>query len=118
MKKNKFSEAKFRKFHPGGHIGKQLITCKEIMYSGKNNLPIVGKKNTIEETIKVITKKSLGVAVVTKGNKKVIGYVSDGDIRRCKFSKNIRIKTRYKVLQFNLKKSVDLYWQKSVRSAV
>lgn len=88
MKKNKFSEAKFRKFHPGGHIGKQLITCKEIMYTGKNKLPIVSKKNTIGETINVITKKSLGVAVVIKGDKKVIGYVSDGDIRRCKFSKN------------------------------
>ena len=40
------------------------------------------------QKIQVITKKSLGVAVVIKGDKKVIGYVSDGDIRRCKFSKN------------------------------
>ena len=87
MKKNKFSTAKFRKFHSGGQIGKQLITCKEIMHKGKK-LPVVNIKKTIGETIKIITKGSLGVAVVTKPGKKVVGFCSDGDIRRSKFSKN------------------------------
>ena len=87
MQKSKFSTAKFRKFHSGGQIGKQLIACKEIMYSGKK-LPIVSTKKTIGETIKIITKGSLGVAVITKSGKRVVGFCSDGDIRRSKFSKS------------------------------
>lgn len=86
MTKSKFSAAKFKKFHTGGQIGKQLITCKEIMFTGKK-LPIVNAKKSIGESIKIITKGSLGVAVVTK-NSKVHGIVTDGDIRRSKFRKN------------------------------
>ena len=94
MKKNKFSTAKYRKFHSGGQIGKQLITCKEIMFKGKK-LPIVNAKKTIEETIKVITKGSLGADVITKPGKRVVGFCSDGDIRRSKFSKNELISKIY-----------------------
>jgi len=85
MQKSKFSAAKFRKFHGAGQIGKQLITCKEIMYTKK--LPVVNENKNIGEVIKVITKGGLGVAVITKANKKVIGYVTDGNIRKSKFSK-------------------------------
>jgi len=94
MQKNKFSAAKFRKFHSGGQIGKKLVTCKEIMHKGKK-LPIVNVKKTIGETIKVITKGSLGVAIVTKPGNKVVGFCSDGDIRRSKFSKKDPISKIY-----------------------
>jgi len=86
MKKSKFSAAKFKRFHSGGQIGKQLITCKDIMYTGKK-LPIVNVKKTIGESIKIITKGSLGVAIVTKNNR-VYAIVTDGDVRRSKFPKN------------------------------
>ena len=85
MQKSKFSAAKFRKFHAAGQIGKQLITCKEIMSTKK--LPIVNMNKNIGEVIKVITKGLLGVAVITKPGLKVVGYVTDGNIRRSKFSK-------------------------------
>ncbi len=85
MEKNKFSAAKFRKFHSGGQIGKQLITCKEIMHIGKN-LPLVSKTKTIKETISVMNKGSLGLAVIIGPGKKVLGFCSDGDIRKSKFS--------------------------------
>lgn len=89
MQKSNFSAAKFKKFHTGGAIGKKLITCKEIMYTG-NKLPIVNGKKSIEDTVKIITKKSLGVAIVVNKKKQVIGIFSDGDYRRKarKFSKN------------------------------
>ena len=48
-------------------------------------LPIVSTKKTIGETIKIITKGSLGVAVITKAGYKVAGYVTDGQIRKSKF---------------------------------
>lgn len=92
MQKSNFSAAKFKKFHGSGEIGKKLITCKEIMYTG-NKLPIVNMKKTIEETVKVITKKSLGIAVIVNKKKQVMGIFSDGDYRRKagKFSKNDEI---------------------------
>mgnify|MGYP001165082694 CR=1 FL=1 len=96
MKKSKFSAAKFKRFHSGGQIGKQLITCKEIMFKGKK-LPTVSANKTIEESIKIITKGSLGVAVITKNNL-VQGIVTDGDVRRSKFPKN------YSVLKICTKK--------------
>ena len=86
MIKSKFSASKFKKFHSGGHIGKQLIACKEIMFTGKK-LPLVSSKKSIGESIKIITKGKLGVAVIIKNNK-VYGIITDGDIRRSKFSKN------------------------------
>ena len=86
MQKSKFSAEKFRRFHSGGQIGKKLITCKEIMRTKK--LPIVNMKKTIGQSIKVITKGSLGVVVVVKKNSMVYAVVTDGDVRRSKFSKD------------------------------
>ena len=87
MQKTNFSVTKFKKFHSGGQIGKKLITCKDIMYAGKK-LPTVSTKKSIGETIKIITKGSLGVAVIVKKNKSVYAVCTDGDVRRSKFSKS------------------------------
>tara|TARA_Y100001960_G_C13990694_1_gene502079 strand:- start:5 stop:370 length:366 start_codon:yes stop_codon:yes gene_type:complete len=66
------------------------------MFKGKK-LPTVSANKTIEESIKIITKGSLGVAVITKNNL-VQGIVTDGDVRRSKFPKN------YSVLKICTKK--------------
>ena len=98
MQKSKFTETQFRKFHSGGSIGKKLLTCGHIMQTKK--LPIVSTKKTIGETIKIITKGSLGVAVITKAGYKVAGYVTDGQIRKSKFSK------RESIMKISTKKPI------------
>ena len=98
MHKKKFSKEKFRLFHPGGSIGQVLTMVKDIMVVGKK-MPVININSNISEAIKVITKKKLGIVVVTQNNT-IKGIISDGDARRGiqKYSKNEKI---YKFMKKN-----------------
>tara|TARA_B100000579_G_scaffold437316_1_gene466155 strand:+ start:2108 stop:3088 length:981 start_codon:yes stop_codon:yes gene_type:complete len=80
MSKIKFSKDRFKIFHPGGNIGKTLLLVKDIMLKGKK-LPTISINRSIEDAIKVINLKKLGIVVVTKNNY-VKGFLTDGDCRR------------------------------------
>lgn len=80
MHKKKFSKERFKVFHPGGNIGRSLMSVKDIMITGKK-LPTVNFKKKISEAIKIINKKNLGLVVITKNNF-IKGILTDGDARR------------------------------------
>tara|TARA_B100001996_G_scaffold374272_1_gene352691 strand:+ start:1130 stop:2107 length:978 start_codon:yes stop_codon:yes gene_type:complete len=80
MNKMKFSKDKFKIFHAGGNIGKNLLLVKDIMITGKK-LPTINIKKTINEAVKTIEKKKLGLVVVLN-NGYVTGLITDGDCRR------------------------------------
>jgi len=92
MYKMKFSKEKFKIFHSGGNIGQNLLLVKDIMLTGKK-LPIINSNKTINEAIKIINTKKLGIVIVTKSGGYVKGIISDGDIRRTikSFNKNDKI---------------------------
>ena len=92
--RKKFNKRNFGAFHPSGSLGKNLSTVEEIMITGKN-LPIVEEKTPIKNTVLTISSKRLGCAIVVK-NKKVTGFVSDGDMSRGikKFSNIFQKKTK------------------------
>jgi len=92
MNKIKFSKDRFKIFHAGGNIGKNLLLVKDIMITG-NKLPTVNIKRTINEAVKIINKKKLGLVVVLN-NGYVSGLVTDGDCRRAikDLKKNNKIK--------------------------
>ena len=92
MNKIKFSKDKFRTFHPGGNIGQTLLQVKDIMITGKK-LPIINLNKTLNEAIKVINAKNLGLVVVIEKNL-VKGILTDGDARRIlrNYKKNDKIK--------------------------
>lgn len=70
----------FAQFHPGGSLGKKLLsTVKNYMVT--DNLPVVHSENKVSDTIIQISKTKQGIAVVVDGEK-VIGVVTDGDVRR------------------------------------
>ena len=75
-----FSSEDFAKFHPGGALGKRLyLRVSDIV--GTNLKPSVPIDASVKEVIVEISKKMLGVtAVIDDG--KVVGIVTDGDIRR------------------------------------
>ena len=80
MNKMKFSKDKFKIFHAGGNIGKNLLLVKDIMITGKK-LPTININKTINDAVKIINKKKLGLVVVLdKGY--VEGIITDGDCRR------------------------------------
>lgn len=80
-----FRPEDFAQFHPGGSLGKRLLTrVKDAMVS--TNLPIVTLDQKISETIIEISKTKQGIAVALD-NGKIAGVVTDGDVRRAMQSK-------------------------------
>ena len=80
MHKKKFSKEKFKIFHPGGNIGGSLLLAKDIMVTG-NKLPLINYKKKLNDALKIINQKKLGIVVILK-NKNIAGLVTDGDLRR------------------------------------
>ena len=80
MYKRKFSEEKFKIFHPGGNIGSSLLLAKDIMVTG-NKLPLINFNRKLNDALKIINQKKLGIVVILK-NKNIVGLVTDGDLRR------------------------------------
>jgi len=75
-----FNASDFAKYHPGGSLGKQLY-LKVSDLSKLNEIPMVNPEDTIRKTILEITSKRLGAAAVIE-NEKLLGIVTDGDLRR------------------------------------
>ena len=75
-----FSSTDFAKYHPGGALGKKLYLRVEDI-SSTNEKPAVNGDASIKEVIVEITAKMLGVTAVVDNNK-IIGIITDGDLRR------------------------------------
>ncbi|WP_261375134.1 SIS domain-containing protein [Maribacter sp. MAR_2009_72] len=75
-----FTSTDFAKYHPGGSLGKRLY-LRVVDLVEKNQVPQVQKNAEVKEVIVEISKKMLGVTAVLDGEK-VVGIVTDGDIRR------------------------------------
>jgi len=80
MKLRNFKEENFAKFHPGGSLGRRLLTTVGDVMK-KKNLPIISSQATIKEVIQTISEGKLGLVVIIDNNK-IIGIITDGDIRR------------------------------------
>lgn len=85
MKLRDFKEENFAKFHPGGSLGRRLLTTVGDVMK-KHELPITNSNATIKEVIQRITEGKLGLVVVTDENR-INGVITDGDIRRTMESK-------------------------------
>ncbi|EDP4620746.1 KpsF/GutQ family sugar-phosphate isomerase, partial [Campylobacter jejuni] len=80
MKVRNFKPDDFALFHPGGSLGRKLLTkVKDLMVS--SNLPIVHPDTEFNDLVDVMTSGKLGLCVVLE-NEKLIGIITDGDLRR------------------------------------
>ncbi len=80
MEVRHFEPRDFAQFHPGGELGKRLLTTAEdVMIS--HDLPVIDKEMNLGDAIILVSKGKLGLGVSTE-NDKVIGLITDGDIRR------------------------------------
>ena len=81
MELKQFSVSQFAQFHPGGNLGKKLtLTIQNL--ADTNSKPAVRKETKIKEVIIDISKNRMGATVITDENNKVLGIITDGDIRR------------------------------------
>ena len=76
-----FKSDDFAKSHPGGKLGKRLITTVEDLMSKNKDLPVVSRSMTLSDTLIEISSKGLGVALVVE-KKRLVGIFTDGDLRR------------------------------------
>ena len=81
MKKRDFKKEDFASFHPGGSLGKKLFVKLDDLLR-KENLPIVSRETKLKDAIIVMSQGRLGSVIIEDENKKVIGVLSDGDLRR------------------------------------
>ena len=82
MNKKDFKPEDFAKSHPGGTLGKRLLlSAKDVMVLGEE-MPIVNHNELSKDVIKTISEKGIGVTFVKDQNDKVIGLITDGDVRR------------------------------------
>lgn len=81
MELSGFSSAEFKKFHPGGRLGAQLMSVRELMHGGEE-LPLVAPETPMSDAIVVMTEKRFGCVGVIGANGKLVGIITDGDLRR------------------------------------
>jgi arabinose-5-phosphate isomerase len=82
LNRKKFQEEDFRQNHPGGSLGHRLkVRVTEVMFSGID-IPSISPDASAEDAIKVLNEKNMGVVLVVDGTDKVLGIVTDGDVRR------------------------------------
>ncbi len=77
-----FTREQFALVHPAGQLGRKLLlTVGDLMHSGEQ-IPCVNEDALIREAIVVISNKGLGAGLVCDSDQKLIGILTDGDLRR------------------------------------
>lgn len=76
-----FTAEDFRNFHPGGKLGKTLLRIENLMH-GADELPIVKPDDPMSHVLVVMTEKRFGCAGIVGKDGKLVGIITDGDLRR------------------------------------
>lgn len=82
LNRKKFQPEDFRYNHPGGSLGQRLkVRVTEVMLTGLD-IPCIFPEDSATEAVRVLNKKNMGVVLVVDRGNKVLGIVTDGDVRR------------------------------------
>ncbi|EKD27346.1 MAG: hypothetical protein ACD_79C00750G0002 [uncultured bacterium] len=76
-----FDEKKYAFFHPGGSLGKRLLTVREVMRKNER-CPVFNENANLKDVILQISKARAGAAIVTDNSGYMAGIFTDGDLRR------------------------------------
>ena len=98
MKFKKFGKMDFKKLHPAGSLGKQLMTVEDLMITGEK-VPFVNEKLKMDKALKILSNKKLGVLIVRNQKRVTTGIITDGQIRRFNQNKkDLHILTADKIM--------------------
>jgi len=81
LERRGFSSDDFAKLHPGGALGRQLMRIEDLMRPA-NEIPMVTETTPMREALEVMTRGRLGVVAVVNEAGRLIGVITDGDVRR------------------------------------
>ncbi|MGI9517075.1 MAG: KpsF/GutQ family sugar-phosphate isomerase, partial [Pirellulaceae bacterium] len=77
-----FTAEQFAMFHPSGQLGRQLLLRVSDLMATGDAVPLVPESSTLREAIVIISQKTLGAGFVVNSEGKLLGIVTDGDLRR------------------------------------
>ncbi|NQT79355.1 MAG: KpsF/GutQ family sugar-phosphate isomerase [Candidatus Aminicenantes bacterium] len=94
MNKKGFSEEDFATVHPKGEAGKKLLKIKNLMHKGRK-IARISQESLMKDVLEEMTRKKLGMTCVVDSDQKLVGIITDGDLRRIiqKHKKNFLQKT-------------------------
>jgi arabinose-5-phosphate isomerase len=81
MEARGFTDEDFARLHPGGQLGKRLLRVRELMHAGEQ-VPKVHAETSMRDAVYEMSKKGLGITAVVDGDERLLGVISDGDLRR------------------------------------
>ena len=81
LERKGFSPDDFSVLHPQGRLGQRFLRVADLMHGGEE-LPLVGEDSVMSDTVLVMTAKRFGCVGVQDGDGRLIGIITDGDLRR------------------------------------
>ena len=104
LEKKGFKQEDFALLHPAGSLGKKLLKIDELMHTGEN-IPLVNINASMKQAILEITAKRLGITGVIDKAGRLVGVITDGDLRRALEKRGDILKNKVKdVMTKNPKK--------------
>jgi arabinose-5-phosphate isomerase len=82
LERKNFTANDFAMFHPGGNLGKRLLSKIEEFSIGETEVPCVSLQTSLKDAILEMTSKRLGATCVIDGDGILLGIITDGDLRR------------------------------------
>ncbi|WP_051341396.1 KpsF/GutQ family sugar-phosphate isomerase [Azospirillum halopraeferens] len=81
LERRGFSASDFHQLHPGGQLGRALLTVQDLMHKGAD-VPLCTTETPLSEVILEMTRKRLGCVGITDAAGRLVGIITDGDLRR------------------------------------
>ncbi|MDY0132640.1 MAG: KpsF/GutQ family sugar-phosphate isomerase [Desulforegulaceae bacterium] len=94
--KKGFKKEDFKKFHPGGLLGKRLSMKVEELMNSMEKTPLVPIESDLGVALEILDEKNLGAVFIIEKNNKLSGVLTDGDIRRFIVDRKIDFKISVK----------------------
>jgi arabinose-5-phosphate isomerase len=81
LERRDFTPTDFHLLHPGGKLGRRLIKVVDLMHGG-DHLPLTGEATRVSDAVLIISEKGFGCIGVVDREGRLIGIITDGDLRR------------------------------------
>ena len=103
----RFSQQDFKKFHPGGSLGERLETKVRDVMLTEDHIPMVSLGSKVEPALREIDAKGIGATLVVDGGRKLLGIITDGDLRRAMLSQKNLLHLKVEKIMSPSPKTID-----------